>query len=82
MHKHAVKQTIENNHMEVALEALGKSIARWTDKARPDRDRDPGLVTFSAGRTDPADERHVRAEYLLDHTRCKTRAARRRYVCI
>jgi AraC-like DNA-binding protein len=32
MHKQAVKQAIENNSMEVALEALGESIARWTDK--------------------------------------------------
>jgi AraC-like DNA-binding protein len=32
MLKHAVNQAFENNSMEVALEALGKSIARWTDK--------------------------------------------------
>jgi AraC-like DNA-binding protein len=30
MRKHAVNQAFENNSMEVALEALGKSIARWT----------------------------------------------------
>jgi len=29
MRKQAVKQVFENNSMEVALEALGKSIARW-----------------------------------------------------
>jgi len=33
MPKQAVKQVIENTEMEVALEALGKSIARWTDKS-------------------------------------------------
>jgi AraC-like DNA-binding protein len=32
MRKQAVNQAFENNSMEVALEALGKSIARWTDK--------------------------------------------------
>ena len=32
MRKQSVKKVFENNHMEVALEALGKSIARWTDK--------------------------------------------------
>ena len=32
MRKQAVDQAFENNSMEVALEALGKSIARWTDK--------------------------------------------------
>jgi hypothetical protein len=32
MQKQAVKQAFENNSLEVALEALGKSIARWTDK--------------------------------------------------
>src|SRR4030042_12322 len=30
MRKQAVNQTFENNSMEVAREALGKSIARWT----------------------------------------------------
>jgi AraC-type transcriptional regulator len=32
MQKQAVKQAFENNSLEVTLEALGKSIARWTDK--------------------------------------------------
>ncbi len=32
MNKQAVKQAFENNSMEVALAALGESIARWTDK--------------------------------------------------
>jgi AraC-like DNA-binding protein len=32
MRKQAVSQAFENDSMEVALEALGKSIARWTDK--------------------------------------------------
>jgi AraC-like DNA-binding protein len=32
MRQQAVNQAFENDSMEVALEALGKSIARWTDK--------------------------------------------------
>jgi AraC-like DNA-binding protein len=32
MRQQAVNQAFENTSMEVALEALGKSIARWTDK--------------------------------------------------
>lgn len=32
MRKQAANQAFENNSMEVALEALGKSIARWNDK--------------------------------------------------
>jgi AraC-like DNA-binding protein len=32
MRKQAVNQVFENDSMDVALEALGKSIARWTDK--------------------------------------------------
>jgi AraC-like DNA-binding protein len=32
MRKQAVNRASKNNRMEVALEALGKSIARWTDK--------------------------------------------------
>ena len=39
MRKQAVNQAFENNSMEVALEGLGKSIARWTvldgDRIRP-----------------------------------------------
>ena len=46
MPKHAVKQACENISLEVALAALGKSIARWTDK--PDRlmTATPGLSLF------------------------------------
>ncbi len=32
MRKQTVNQTLENNNMEAAFEALAKSIARWTDK--------------------------------------------------
>ena len=32
MQKQAVNQTFEDTNMEVVLEALGKSVARWTDK--------------------------------------------------
>ena len=69
MREQAVNQAFENNSLEVALEALGESIARWTDKDDQLETAIPGLVTFSAGRTDPADERHVRAEHLLDRPR-------------
>jgi len=46
MRNKAIKREIENNSMEVALEALGKCIARWTDK--PDRIMTaiPGLSLF------------------------------------
>ena len=43
MRKQAVKQTFENNSMEVALEALRKRIARWTDKGDQPATAIPGL---------------------------------------
>jgi AraC-like DNA-binding protein len=43
MHKHALNQTFENNSVEVALEALGKSIARWTDRGDRPMTAIPGL---------------------------------------
>lgn len=43
MRKQSVNQEFENNSMEVALEALGKSIARWTDKGNQRRTAIPGL---------------------------------------
>ena len=81
MRQQAVKQAGEKNNMDVALAALGKSIARWTDKESA-HDRDPGRVTVSAGRTDSADELHARAEHLRDRPRGQTRAARRRHICV
>ena len=44
MRKQAVKQTLEINEMEVALEALCKSIARWTDKSDRVVTAIPGLI--------------------------------------
>ena len=44
MRKQAVKQVFENNSMEVALEALGKSIARWTAEDGPLVTAIPGLL--------------------------------------
>ena len=32
MRQKAVNQAFENNSMDITLEAIGKSIARWTDK--------------------------------------------------
>ncbi len=46
MREQAVKQAFENNEMEVALEALGKGIARWTDKADQPTTGVPGLSLY------------------------------------
>jgi AraC-type transcriptional regulator N-terminus len=46
MRKQAVKQAFENNSMEVALEALGKSIARWTEKGVQLMTAIPGLSLY------------------------------------
>jgi len=54
MHKQAVKQAFENNSMEVALEALGKSIARWTAEDGPLVTAIPGLLlSRRSGPTQP-----------------------------
>ena len=44
MRKQAVNQVAEKNRMEVALEALGKSIARWTAEDGPLVTAIPGLL--------------------------------------
>jgi hypothetical protein len=44
MRKQAVKQAFENNSMEVALEALGESIVRWTTEDGPLVTAIPGLL--------------------------------------
>jgi len=46
MQKQAVKQVLEDSSMEVALEALGKSIARWTDKGDQSVTAIPGLSLY------------------------------------
>jgi len=46
MKKEAVIQEIGNDSMEVALEVLGKSIARWTDKGGQHITAVPGLSLF------------------------------------
>jgi AraC-like DNA-binding protein len=46
MRKQAVKQMFENTEMDVALEALGKSIARWTDKSDRVETAIPGLTLY------------------------------------
>ena len=43
MRTHAVKQAFENTSMEGALEALGKSIARWTEQGDQPMTAIPGL---------------------------------------
>lgn len=46
MRKQDVNRVLENNSMEVTLEALGKSIARWTDKGDQLMTAIPGLSLF------------------------------------
>ena len=46
MNNQAIKQEIEDNSMEVALEALGKSIARCTEKGEQHTTAVPGLSLF------------------------------------
>jgi len=46
MHKQANKAVIKNNDMEIALDALGESIARWTDKGDQPTTAIPGLSLF------------------------------------
>ena len=46
MRNQAVKQAIENNSMEVALEALRQSIARWTDQDDHLETAIPGLSLY------------------------------------
>jgi AraC-like DNA-binding protein len=53
MRKQAVKQEIENNGMGNALEALGKSIARWTDKSDRVITAIPGLTLYKRDEPSP-----------------------------
>jgi AraC-like DNA-binding protein len=46
MSKQTFKQAFENDSMEVALEALGESIARWTDKGDQIETAIPGLALW------------------------------------
>ena len=46
MQKQTIKKVFENNNMEVALETLGKSIARWTDKGDKLVTAIPGLSLY------------------------------------
>ncbi len=55
MRKQAFKQVYEDNGLEVAREALGKSIARWTDKDNRLTTAIPGLSLF---RYDEPNELH------------------------
>ena len=60
MRKQSIKAVFENNEMEVALEALGKSIARWTDKGDQREAGVPGLSLHRRGRFAPSMERQAR----------------------
>ena len=46
MRNRAFRQEAGNNSMELALEALGKGIARWTDKGEPLTTAIPGLSLY------------------------------------
>ncbi len=46
MNKQPINKVLENNRMEVALESLGNSIARWTDKGEQHVAAIPGLSLF------------------------------------
>jgi AraC-like DNA-binding protein len=55
MRKQAAKAVIENDDMEIALNAIGKSIARWTDKGDQPTTAIPGLSLYQrAAPTQPA----------------------------
>src|SRR5271169_4872363 len=53
MNKQAVNKVFQNNSVEVTLEALGNSIARWTDKGEQHVTAIPGLSLFR--RTEPTE---------------------------
>ncbi len=53
MPKQAVRRALENNSMEVALGALGKSIARWTDKGDRYETGIPGLSLHQRSEPSP-----------------------------
>ncbi len=59
MHKQTINQTFENNSMEVALEALGKSIARWTDSPDKDYRLTTAITGLSLFRHDQPNEQHT-----------------------
>ncbi len=46
MQKQEIKHELENNNMEVALEAFGKSIVRWTEQGEQHITAVPGLSLF------------------------------------
>jgi AraC-like DNA-binding protein len=60
MQKQAVKQAFENNSMEIALEALRKSIARWTDKGDQPVTAIPDLSLYR--RDEPTDPMSIMYE--------------------
>jgi AraC-like DNA-binding protein len=53
MRKQAVKPAVEKREMEVALDALGKSIARWTDKGDQRVTAVPGLSLYRRDEPSP-----------------------------
>ena len=54
MNKQPLNKVFENNNMEIALESLGNSIARWTRQRRPTRDRRYRACHFFSGTNRPS----------------------------
>ena len=60
MKKSSITQPPENESLEAALKALGKRIARWTDKQDPHASAIPGLSLFQ--RTEPTQPQSIMYE--------------------
>ena len=69
MRKQSVKKVFENNHMEVALEALGKSIARWTDEGDRLVTAISGLALFQRDKPTQPESRMYEPRICLETTR-------------
>jgi AraC-like DNA-binding protein len=59
MKEQAVKQVFKNKEMEVALKALGKIIARWTDSTDKDYRLTTAITGLSLFRHDQPNEQHT-----------------------
>jgi AraC-like DNA-binding protein len=53
MNKQVANKAFDNNNMDVALEALGKSIAQWTDKGDQGATAIPGLSLYQRDEPTP-----------------------------
>ena len=81
MRKHAINEDIENKELGAALEALGKSIARCTDKSDRVVTAIPGLIL--ARRDKPSEPVSILYEpRICVIAQGAKRATRRRRVCL